>query len=65
MWERSQQTGCIFFRCMLLARKTPLNGLGHLRFGLQAMLDDMLAAVLWAAVVSMLALLTWRLRSSI
>ncbi|CAE7452467.1 unnamed protein product [Symbiodinium necroappetens] len=40
------------------------NGMFVLLMGLQAMLDDMLAAVLWAFVMSSSALLAWRLRSS-
>ncbi|CAE7452457.1 unnamed protein product [Symbiodinium necroappetens] len=42
----------------------PGAGMFWLLIGLQAMLDDMLAAVLWAVVMSSSALLAWRLRSS-
>ncbi|CAE7817838.1 unnamed protein product [Symbiodinium sp. CCMP2592] len=42
----------------------PGTGMFWLLIGLQAMLDDMLAAVLWAIIMSSAALLAWRLRSS-
>ncbi|CAE7383334.1 unnamed protein product [Symbiodinium sp. CCMP2456] len=40
----------------------PGSGMFWLLMGLQTMLDDMLAAVLWATIISSSALLAWRLR---